>query len=198
MSILQNLTFFIRTLEIGWQSGYNATIVSNQVFQMTSTTQIIPEACFASATRYYDTERDDTVGALCVFLALACGYDYRERRIPNYLILGMAVSGAGWRLYQERAPGAFWYLGQAVLVMAVLYPFFKTGGLGAGDVKLLGMTAGYLPAEKILGFLFCSLLVAAMISLVKILKKTDRRVRRGVCLSGPVFVSILMFLGGVY
>nr|WP_296439825.1 A24 family peptidase [uncultured Acetatifactor sp.] len=134
------------------------------------------------------------MAALCVFLAAACGYDYRQRRIPNYVILGMTIAGIGWRMYDERAPGALWYLGQAVLVMAVLYPFFKTGGLGAGDVKLMGVTAGYLPAEKILGFLFCSLLVAALISLFKILRKA----KGGVRLAGPVLVSILLFLGGVY
>jgi prepilin peptidase CpaA len=134
------------------------------------------------------------LAALCVFLAAACGYDYRQRRIPNYVILGMTIAGIGWRMYDERAPGALWYLGQAVLVMAVLYPFFKTGGLGAGDVKLMGVTAGYLPAEKILGFLFCSLLVAALISLFKILRKA----KGGVRLAGPVLVSILLFLGGVY
>lgn len=110
------------------------------------------------------------------------------------MILGMTIAGIGWRMYDERAPGALWYLGQAVLVMAVLYPFFKTGGLGAGDVKLMGVTAGYLPAEKILGFLFCSLLVAALISLFKILRKA----KGGVRLAGPVLVSILLFLGGVY
>ena len=134
------------------------------------------------------------LAALCVFLAAACGYDYRQRRIPNYVILGMTIAGIGWRMYDERAPGALWYLGQAVLVMAVLYPFFKTGGLGAGDVKLIGVTAGYLPEEKILGFLFCSLLVAALISLFKILRKA----KGGVRLAGPVLVSILLFLGGVY
>ena len=134
------------------------------------------------------------LAALCVFLAAACGYDYRQRRIPNYVILGMTIAGIGWRMYDERAPGALWYLGQAVLVMAVLYPFFKTGGLGAGDVKLMGVTAGYLPAEKILGFLFCSLLVAALISRFKILRKA----KGGVRLAGPVLVSILLFLGGVY
>ena len=138
------------------------------------------------------------LAALCVFLAAACGYDYRQRRIPNYVILGMTIAGIGWRMYDERAPGALWYLGQAVLVMAVLYPFFKTGGLGAGDVKLMGVTAGYLPAEKILGFLFCSLLVAAMISLAKIWKRDGKRRGGAVCLSGPVLVSVLLFLGGVY
>ena len=132
--------------------------------------------------------------ALCVFLVAACGYDYKERRIPNYLILWMAITGVGWRLWNERAPGLPGYLGQAVLVMAILYPFFKIRGLGAGDVKLLGVTAGYLPAEKILAFLFCSLLVAALISLFKILRKA----KGGVRLAGPVLVSILLFLGGVY
>lgn len=138
------------------------------------------------------------MAALCVFLAAACNYDYRERRIPNNLIIWMAIIGAGWRLWRERAPGGLWYLGQAALVMATLYPFFKIGGLGAGDVKLLGVTAGYLPAEKILAFLFCSLLVAAMISVVKFRRKGGKRQSRGVCLSGPVLVSVLLFLGGVY
>ena len=136
--------------------------------------------------------------ALCVFLVAACGYDYKERRIPNYLILWMAITGVGWRLWNERAPWLPGYLGQAMFVMAILYPFFKIRGLGAGDVKLLGVTAGYLPAEKILVFLFCSLLVAAMISLAKIWKRDGKRRGGAVCLSGPVLVSVLLFLGGVY
>lgn len=136
--------------------------------------------------------------ALCVFLVAACGYDYKERRIPNYLILWMAITGVGWRLWNERAPGLPGYLGQAMLVMAILYPFFKIRGLGAGDVKLLGVTAGYLPAEKILVFLFCSLLVAAMISVVKMWKRGAGGAQGGICLSGPVLVSVLLLLGGVY
>ncbi len=138
------------------------------------------------------------LAALCVFLMAACRYDYRERRIPNYLIIWTAAVGAAWRFWNERLPGPLWYLGQAVLVMAALYPFFQIGGLGAGDVKLLGVAAGYLPAEKILAFLFCSLLVAAMISVVKMWKRGGRRGKGGICLSGPVLVSVLLFLGGVY
>lgn len=157
---------------------------------------MIPEASFASVTRH--RERMRQLAALCVFLVAACGYDYREKRIPNYLILWIAIVGAGWRLWSERAPGGLWYLGQAAIVMASLYPFFQIGGLGAGDVKLLGVTAGYLPAQKILTFLFFSLLVAAMISLTKIRAKGGERRCSRVCLSGPVLVSVLLFLGGVY
>lgn len=167
------------------------------------------------------------LAALCVLLAAACSYDYRNRRIPNALIVWMAVFGLAWKSSGGGLSGGLSYLGQAVPVMAVLYPFFKIGGLGAGDVKLLGVTAGYLPAGKVLAFLMCSLLIAAMISVMKMWKKGSLRRRlayltgylaevmkngswhlypeggrekggSGICLSGPVFVSILLYLGGVY
>ena len=157
----------------------------------------------------------------------ACGYDYKDKRIPNYLMMWMALLGVGWRFWDEGASGVLFYLGQAVLIMAFLYPFFKIGCFGAGDVKLLGVTAGYLPAEKILTFLMCSMLIAAVISLVKMWKEDsfsermrylagyltaiaksgswqlymdDRKERQsaGICLSGPVLISVLLYLGGVY
>lgn len=66
----QSSTFLDMAIAIGKQSRYNATIISNQVFQMNSTTQIIPEAGFASVTRHCENEkeRDDVVGsAMCFF-----------------------------------------------------------------------------------------------------------------------------------
>ena len=100
-------------------------------------------------------------------------------------------------------------------------------GVGSGDVKLLGAAAGYLPFEKVLIFLFCSLLIAAMISVVKMCRKGIFRQRAeylsvylkdvmrtgewklyqagspgvkpgGVRLSGPILLSMLLYLGGVY
>lgn len=166
------------------------------------------------------------MAALCVFLAAACSYDYRDKRIPNGLILLMAAAGAVWRFWDEGPSGALSYAGEAALFMAALYPFFKIASVGAGDVKLLGVTAGYLPPEKILTFLFCSLLIAAMISLWKMWKEKSfgRRLRHlagyleavakngvwqtylkkedaqdaGICLSGPALASVLLYLGGVY
>lgn len=166
------------------------------------------------------------MAALCVLLTAACGYDYRDRKIPNYLILLTAISGVGWRSWNG-VSGILFYLGQALLVMLLLYPFFKIGGLGAGDVKLLGVTAGYLPFEKVLMFLFCSLLIGAVISVIKMWRKHIFKARMqylaayltgvisakswqsyqdgkgdrhsgGICLSGPVLISMLLYLGGVY
>jgi len=113
------------------------------------------------------------------------------------------------------------------IVVICLYPLYKIGALGAGDVKLFGVCAGYFPETKVFSFLFCSLLVAAMISLVKLLLEhnvkerlcyfadyifevfhsgcwslyieNERDYRRtGICLAGPVLCSVLLYLGGVY
>ena len=167
------------------------------------------------------------MAALCILLTAACGYDYRRKKIPNFLIAFMAVLGVGWRFRESGICGALSYLGETALIMSLLYPFFKIGSIGAGDVKLLGVSAGYLPSSKILIFLFFSLLISAMISLLKMWKESNMRERlrylaayladvtrsgrwklylenekerrsAGICLSGPVLMSILLYLGGVY
>ena len=166
------------------------------------------------------------MGALCLFLAAACGYDYSQNKIPNYIILFIGILGVLENIPQGFA-GICLYLMIAGLVMALVYPLYKIGCLGAGDVKLLGMTAGFLPFKKILVFLFVSLLISSVISLIKMFRrdmfwerlrylfayfsdvlrkgyfklyfeKQEERDGVSVCLSGPVFISILLYLGGAY
>lgn len=139
----------------------------------------------------------------------------------------MAAAGVLWRFSREGAMAAVSYAGAAALVMCLLYFLFKLGAVGAGDVKLLGVTAGYLPFKKILVFLFLSLLIAAVVSLVKMVRKgyflerlsyffdyvkdvvnsgrfklylnnEQDRGEVGICLSGPVLASVLLYLGGIY
>lgn len=164
--------------------------------------------------------------ALCVLLTVACGYDYRDRRIPNYLIVLTAAVGVIWRYRRGGPPEMLPCFGGAVLIMVLLYPFFKIGSVGAGDVKLLGAAACYFPFEKVLIFLFFSLLIAAVISLLKMWKensfgrrlgclreylarvaqegswqpypKKENGQGAGICLAGPVLASVLLYLGGVY
>ena len=92
---------------------------------------------------------------------------------------------------------------------------------------LLGVAAGFLPFHKIFVFLFVSLLIAAFFSLVKLwkekyflermhyllsyvaevvrsgnwrlyLENRQERARAGICLSGPVLLGLLLYLGGAY
>lgn len=138
------------------------------------------------------------LAALCLLLATACGFDYYKRKIPNEIIIIMIVVGIIIGFRAEGVTGIPLFIGRTASGMALLYPFFKLGAIGAGDVKLLGVTAGYLPFEKILLFSFYSMLIAAVISLVKLLRKKHLKERLSVCLSGPMLLSLLLFLGGVY
>ncbi len=163
---------------------------------------------------------------LCTFLAVVCIFDYSRGRIPNLLVLLTAAAGVG-RGYLETGPGGvLQFLACAGGVMLLLYPFFRIGMLGAGDVKLLGVSAGYFPVKEIFYFLFFSMLIAAVFSIFQVIRERNAaerlqyfceycadvirtgswklyfsgggRIFAGVCLSGPVLCSALLHWGGVY
>lgn len=167
------------------------------------------------------------MAVLCLLLTAACGFDYYKRKIPNGLVAIVALAGMAFRFRRDGMTGVLLYPGEAAAIVTLLYSFYKIGVLGAGDVKLLGAAAGYLPFNKIFLFSFVSLLIAAIISLVKLLVNKNFRERLGiffgylediakkgalqsypttgrekksasVCLSGPVLLSLLLYLGGVY
>ena len=164
---------------------------------------------------------------LCIFLCIACYYDYRFCRIPNWLVLlvfllGMtrsAMMGGGGQMVRYMAFGA--------LLTMVLYPLFRIGTLGGGDVKLYGVCCGFFPQDKILSFLFFSLLIATIFSFIRFVRRADlmerltylfsyvkgvadsgkrtlylsdvkERRNAGICLAGPILISILLFWGGLY
>lgn len=167
------------------------------------------------------------MAVLCASLSVVCIFDYTKRKIPNPLVLAILSLGAGRGFYQNALQGLGWYLCGAVAVLFLLYPLFRIGALGAGDVKLLSVCAGYFPVDKIFYFLFFSMLVSAIFSIVKLLRECNlwdrvsyfceycaavmrsgkwrlylpergERKISGICMSGPVLCSVLLGLGGVY
>lgn len=166
------------------------------------------------------------MAALCIFLAIACVFDYGRGRIPNLLVGLTGVIGAARNFAGSGPGGVIGYLVQAGFVMALLYPLFRIGVLGAGDSKLLGVAAGYFSIYKVSYFLFFSMLIAAIISIFHLIRERSARERlqyfceyckdvirsgnwklyfaeteskfTGVCLSGPILFSAMLHWGGVY
>lgn len=117
-------------------------------------------------------------------------------------------------------------MGNVLLTTAVFYLIFYIGAMGAGDVKLLGACAGFLPGDKVLYFLFFALLFAAIFALCKMYLAQNLRERlcylgeyvwdvfryghwkayfageraeaAGICMAGPVFCSAVLYMGGIY
>lgn len=165
------------------------------------------------------------MAVLCLYTTAACIFDYCRRRIPNILLAAMMTTGILFRWRQLGMCGIFLYVFQTGIVIAALYPFFRVGALGAGDVKLFGVAAGYLPFQKIFRFLFVSMLIAAIISLFRLIhdrqlrnrmvlflsyvqlvaaKRTllpypaEKSGRDKICLSGPVLLCLILYLGGIW
>ena len=165
------------------------------------------------------------MASLCVFLTMACIYDYLRHKIPNWLLLLFFALGLGQAMIWANPGRLFLCLVATAAVAMLTYPLFKIGCIGGGDVKLLGVCAGYFPIQKIPSFLFFSLLVAAIFSLIKMLKEHNAKERLfyladytlsvlrsgkwklytenngnhrsfGICLSGPVFLGALLCMGG--
>jgi len=78
-------------------------------------------------------------GVLVIVVAIAAYYDLRWRRIPNWLV----ISGLGAAIILQTASGGIPALLDALkgfgLGMALLFIPFLLRGMGAGDVKLLGV-----------------------------------------------------------
>ncbi len=93
----------------------------------------------------------DVVHLACLALAsVACICDLRTRRIPQVLTLGGAAAGLVFHLVNGGwSAGASSVAGWALAIAMFLLPF-ALGGLGAGDVKLLGALGAWLgPSEAI-------------------------------------------------
>ena len=163
---------------------------------------------------------------LSLFAAVACYFDTRKRRIPNLLLAVALLAGLIRAGSLQGATGPPAYLLRMILVILVFYPFFMIGSLGAGDVKLFGVVAGFFQSPEVIPFLFFTLLIAALISILKLIRSGNARKRftrlilwgRGllcgnlrildadeekthadtVALAGPVLGSILLKLGGFY
>ena len=172
-------------------------------------------------------EGDEIFGVLCILLAIACCFDYKTHRIPNWLIVCCMFAGLGYRLISGGYKGVLEYLASALLTTILLYFVFWIGAIGAGDVKMLGVCAGFFPWNKVLYFLFFALMIAAVIALFKMYRERNMKDRlyylgeylwdvfrcgrwklyfageregagAGICMAGPVFCSALMYMGGMY
>jgi len=97
---------------------------------------------------------------------VACVTDLRDRRIPNVLTFGAALVALVVHAFVGGASGivtsgAGWLVG-----VALFFPFFALGGLGAGDVKLLGAIGAWLGPYPVLYVALYSSLAGGLFALI--------------------------------
>ncbi len=96
---------------------------------------------------------------LAVGLIVAGITDVREGRIPNWLTFSLAGLGVTVHSWQQGWSGLLWsFEGLAMGILCLLF-FYIKGGMGAGDVKLLGAIGAIVgPQNVVYVFGFAALL----------------------------------------
>jgi prepilin peptidase CpaA len=109
------------------------------------------------------------VGGTCFTLALvvASAWDIRSRRIPNWLVIMLAVLGVCYSmLVQAPWPG----VSSALIGMAIGFglwiPFYALGMLGAGDVKLFAAASCWLGPMQVVSAALTSALAGGVLSVI--------------------------------
>lgn len=101
--------------------------------------------------------------------------DLKTDCIPNgVILLGLLIGVAGGLLSDRELSGI---LASVFIAFLLLYPLFRIGVLGAGDVKLFMMTGSFLAVKEWLYILAGSFVIGAVFSLGKLLAERNGRER---------------------
>ncbi len=96
---------------------------------------------------------------LALGVVVAAVTDVRDGRIPNWLTFSLAGFGIGVQSWTHGWDGFLFSLGGLGMGLACLMFFYLKGGMGAGDVKLLGAIGTILgPGQVVFAFAFGAML----------------------------------------
>ena len=107
--------------------------------------------------------------ALLIILIAAVYTDYRQNKIPNWIIVFGLISGCFISYISGGVGMLLEGLLGMVLPIVVLYPVFVIGGMGAGDLKLFAVVGSYLGIKGITISFVSAFIVGATISLAKMM-----------------------------
>lgn len=136
-------------------------------------------------------------GTVAVLLAAAVT-DVRKKKIPNILLIGLIVFWTLSNLISQMLFGEQLFEGKSVLIrigislviLVFLYPFFAIGKLGAGDVKLIALTA--FSVENQLIYLLSVFVIGASIGVIQIIKQKIKKENK------PIMVKLGVAVLGAY
>jgi prepilin peptidase CpaA len=101
---------------------------------------------------------------------IACGFDLKWRKIPNWLTISALILGLGGHAVfgWESGAGALWGCLTGLVLLAI--PFIA-GGIGGGDVKLMMALGAFLGVVRIFWVFVYAGIAGGMISLLYLVRQ---------------------------
>ena len=113
---------------------------------------------------------------LLMLVIPAAVYDYRQRRIPNWLVLAGILTGLAMNIflwYDNPSPftGMWLTLEGLGLALLVYLPLYLLRGMGAGDVKLMGAVGAVVGPLLWLWIFFFTAILGGIVAVIVVLRK---------------------------
>jgi prepilin peptidase CpaA len=104
-------------------------------------------------------------GAVFTVLLVSAAFgDLRSRRIPNRLVLAIALLGFGYSVFSGGLVGMGSSVGGIATGLLCWLPFYVLGWLGAGDVKMFAASGAWLGPVKALEGSFIAAMIGALLA----------------------------------
>jgi prepilin peptidase CpaA len=112
------------------------------------------------------------LGLLALLLIAACRWDWTSRTIPNELNIAIALLALPfwWASGLALWPDVAIQVGIAAGVFGLFAIAFAFGGMGGGDVKLIGALALWLPFQALIVLLFVMSVAGGLLTLAFVLR----------------------------
>lgn len=104
---------------------------------------------------------------LVLLLLVAAVWDYGKGKIPNGIILTGCIYGI-LKLLSEG--NVLMYIPGFCFPLLILFPLYKIGVLGAGDIKLFSMLGLYFPFMEVIVCMFTAFILGAVISVISFIR----------------------------
>lgn len=106
---------------------------------------------------------------ITITLILSAAFDLRSHRIPNYLTMSSMLLGLMYHTSLTGFNGFLFSFTGLFAGLGLLIIFYLMGGMGAGDVKLLGAVGSFIGAKGVFWSFLFSAIAGGIYSLILIL-----------------------------
>jgi len=125
---------------------------------------------------------------LALIVVPAALFDFRQRRVPNWLVLAGLLLGIGLNSFLYESAGLWMALKGFGLAFLIYFPLYLLRGMGAGDVKLMAAIGAIAGAANWLGILVITSVLGGIAAIVLVVSK--KRFRKTFENIGTILASV--------
>ena len=134
--------------------------------------------------------------ALACLTGVSAATDVLTGKVYNAVTVTGLLFGAGFSLRRGGAAGLLEVLCAAAFTVVALWPFYRAGGLGAGDIKLLAAVSSFMTTGEYLRCFAGAFVIGACLGLLRLAATKGKQHRMHFAV--PVAASVFLHLAGVF